>query len=134
MAEPAQPVLDASRYRQLAIELKSNDDAMRFIADYWHMLPERVSRILAVLRDGDAAAAMDAVLSLKVTSSMTGALQVEHDCLRLEQDLRDGAQTDLLEASVRLALDVPPLQAALQELFRPRGAAPAQPQSASSES
>lgn len=62
--------------------------ALVFVAGYRRMLPERVRRIEHALCEGDLDAAMDAVLSLKVSSSMVGAGELRALGCRIERRLR----------------------------------------------
>jgi hypothetical protein len=64
--------------------------ALEFLDGYLAMLPGRLQRILAGLRDEDAEKAMDAILSLKISSAMNGALKVEASCATLAVLVRQG--------------------------------------------
>lgn len=115
---PSRPVLDFSRFRQLADDLDSPEAAVKFAVTYRGLLPARVNRILSALTIEDPDAALDAILSLKITSAMTGAAQMEHNCLRLQDELRAGTPLQALAATTPIARDTPPLMAALQELLQ----------------
>jgi hypothetical protein len=67
------PVLDAGPLQTLATEV-GPAFAEAFIDDYLQMLPDRASKILRALASGDPRMAADAVVSLKATSAMAGAL------------------------------------------------------------
>jgi histidine phosphotransfer protein HptB len=97
------PVLDPAWLRQLADELKGREAAIRFALDYLDLLPGRGARILQALSGRNLAAALDAVLSLKVTSSMAGAVALEQLCRALELSLRNGR----LEDTAALAAALP---------------------------
>ncbi|TDF93896.1 signal peptidase I [Arthrobacter terricola] len=94
--EPTQPTLDRRPLKRLAKELRSKEAANKFAATYTRMLPVRVGRISEALSAGDDARAMDAVLSLKTSSAMVGALGMEEHCVRLERALiaRDRAAAE----------------------------------------
>ncbi|MDQ6755034.1 MAG: Hpt domain-containing protein [Actinomycetota bacterium] len=64
--------------------------ALGFAGTFLSMLPGRVGRIQRALADCDCESALDAVLSLKISSSMAGAVEMEHLCLDLEAQLRGG--------------------------------------------
>ncbi|GAB2736697.1 signal peptidase I [Arthrobacter bambusae] len=81
------PAFDRRPLRRLAREMKSKEAARKFAAAYARLLPARVERISHALRTGNTELAMDAVLSLKTSSSMVGALRMEQHCLRLEHAL-----------------------------------------------
>lgn len=117
MPEQAKPVLEASRFHKLAEDCEKFEDAVNFLATYRQLLPHRVSRILSALRNEDADAALDAILSLKTSSSMTGALQMEHNCRRLQDGLRGGTDMKILAASTSLEEDTPSLLKGLQEML-----------------
>ncbi len=91
MCESQGQVLEGSVIRQLAAET-GYAGASSFAATFLCMLPGRVARILMALGEGDAEFALDAVLSLKISSSMAGAVEMEHVCCELESRLRDGKQ------------------------------------------
>ncbi|WP_371818121.1 Hpt domain-containing protein [Pseudarthrobacter sp. C4D7] len=70
------PVLDPRRLADLGEELESHPGALSFLGSYLELLPDRLASVSAAVRAGDEAAAMDRALSLKVTSTMVGALQL----------------------------------------------------------
>lgn len=80
---------DPWKLRELADCFDTPDIALRFLGDYLSMLPNRLTRILIALGERDAPAAMDAVLSLKIASSMNGALMTEACCLALQTSLKN---------------------------------------------
>lgn len=96
------PVLDTMQLLDLADAL-TPEAAERYATDYLGLLPARVARIVRALDIQDRDAAMDAVLSLKVSSAMIGALRMEHIGVRLENALamddRDAALTAGYEAA-----------------------------------
>ncbi len=63
------------------------------------MLPGRITRILDTLAGRDPKAAMDATLSLKITSAMTGAVDAEACCRRIESLIRCGAFEEATETA-----------------------------------
>ncbi|MDP9694394.1 UNVERIFIED_ORG: hypothetical protein J2X79_001949 [Arthrobacter globiformis] len=76
------PALDPATFAILA-EHVGNPAAESFLATYLDMLPGRLERIVQALETRDAEEAMDAVMSLKVTSAMAGARHLEHECAQL---------------------------------------------------
>ena len=70
------PVLDPRHVRDLGEELDSHAGARAFLRTYLEMLPDRLSSVCHAVRGGDGDTAMDRALSLKVTSTMVGALQL----------------------------------------------------------
>jgi HPt (histidine-containing phosphotransfer) domain-containing protein len=83
------PVLDRTALDELGANLPPAA-ARRFAVGYGEMLAGRVDRIISALRHQDADRAMDAVLSLKISSSMVGALAMEERCATLQRHLEAG--------------------------------------------
>lgn len=110
------PVVEWSSMASLSEETQNDDAVQRFMSTFLALLPGRVSRILHALRAQDSAVAMDAVLSLKITSAMIGALRMEQLCHCIETALvcgdyaaAEGAGAGIVGHStvLALALDVP---------------------------
>lgn len=59
----------------------------QYALTFLEMLQTRINRILATIGNNDAMDAMDAVLSLKVSSHMVGALSMESICAGLERNI-----------------------------------------------
>ena len=79
-----QAPFDPQVIQTLAGNLGNKTLAIRFLSDYLDLLPKRKTRIIGTLREDDQEAAMDAVLSLKITSAMVGAHNVEDRCQVLQ--------------------------------------------------
>jgi HPt (histidine-containing phosphotransfer) domain-containing protein len=82
--------LNLQKIHQLARDLDNPGIAFRFLGDYLSLLPQRLERILTALADEDGEAAMDSVLSLKITSAMIGAHEPDNTCRALEASLKNG--------------------------------------------
>ena len=82
------PALEPSRVRILAEELGDSAPAHRFVATYLSMLPARFLRISDGVCQRDPDASMDAILSLKISSAMVGALETERHCRAMEAMVR----------------------------------------------
>lgn len=97
---PDEALFDAEVIHTLAGNLGNKALAYRFLSDYLDLLPRRKSRIIDALGDQDPEAAMDAILSLKITSAMVGAHDTEDRC-RILQSLviRGNLTTAALEAA-----------------------------------
>lgn len=80
------PALDPAQLAVLADEA-GDTAAQRFLAEYLDMLPSRVSKVIVGLTGSDVLNAREAVVSLKVTSAMAGAVRMEHYCRQLEDGL-----------------------------------------------
>ncbi|RAM37302.1 Hpt domain-containing protein [Arthrobacter globiformis] len=106
------PGLDMSWVRSLTAELGTAEPALRFLAEYLEMLPARIARIQATMDDRDAEACEDAVLSLRVTSSMAGAVDVEAECLAIESSIREGDFHSAQEAAAGMHATVQQLREA----------------------
>lgn len=77
-------IIDPDQFDRLADEVEGTGIAVDFLTRYFCMLPGRVRRIQDTVNALDDAGGMGAVLSLKVTSSMVGAVQLERLCGQLE--------------------------------------------------
>ncbi|MFE4198706.1 Hpt domain-containing protein [Paenarthrobacter sp. NPDC056912] len=87
--ESGAPALETCRLQALAEELGDSKPALRFLSTYLSMLPGRILRISNGLCQHDADASMDAVLSLKISSAMVGALETENQCRAIESMIRE---------------------------------------------
>lgn len=112
-AESPLPALDRGPLKRLAREMKSKEAADKFAASYAKMLPQRVDKISHALSAGDDDLAMDAVLSLKTSSSMIGALRMEQHCVRLEHALVMTDHTAAARAGELVRQHQPQLEKAL---------------------
>ncbi|MBT2513146.1 Hpt domain-containing protein [Arthrobacter sp. ISL-30] len=93
MTDSARPVLDSRVLLRLA-EQAGQETAQSFLETYLGLLPFRRKRTAYLLSTGDMDAVMDAVQSLRTTSSMIGARHLEHYCRYLEFQLRSGSFPD----------------------------------------
>ncbi|MFK0039069.1 Hpt domain-containing protein [Paenarthrobacter sp. NPDC090517] len=87
-----------SRIQSLADELGDPGPALRFLAKYLSMLPERVERIVHAFEEHDESETTTALLSLKISSAMVGALETEHQCRAIESMIRDNHFDDATQA------------------------------------
>jgi hypothetical protein len=95
------PLLDTSVLENLAEQLGQPVVAWDFANDYASMWGPRQHRLIASLGREDRAAALDAVISLKVSSAMVGALRLAYLAERLEAAVREG---DLQDGAALLAM------------------------------
>lgn len=105
IAEKPLPVLDAGRLRVLAEET-GQQVAQAFLEDYVQLLPARVARIVSTLDGEDLKSAIDAVVSLKVTSAMTGALRLEAYARDLQRQLELCGRADSSAVNAELLTHV----------------------------
>lgn len=82
-------VLEPCRLQELADELGDSTPALGFLANYLSMLPDRMLNISSGLCGHDSVASMDAILSLKISSAMVGALETEERCKVIELMIRE---------------------------------------------
>jgi hypothetical protein len=81
-------VLDRQALTRLGADIQDCEFAVSFAQRYRSMLDMRVRRVLDALLDGDLVAAMDSVLSLKVSSIAVGAHELADLALAVEQHVR----------------------------------------------
>lgn len=79
---------DDGALRQISFEIDDQAVALVFASRYRQMLLGRVSRITTALQHHDADAALDALLSLKVSSATVGTGELAELALALEGDVR----------------------------------------------
>ena len=84
------PLVDAAVLEELEDELAGSGLARRFARDYAAMWDERYTRLAAAVENQDRASALDAVISLKITSAMVGGLRLAKLAELLEAVIRRG--------------------------------------------
>jgi hypothetical protein len=89
-AEELIPLVDASILEDLEEELNGSELAVRFARDYAAMWDLRYTRLAAAVQSQDRAAALDAIISLKITSTMIGGLRLARLAETLETVIRQG--------------------------------------------
>ncbi|MFE4542300.1 hypothetical protein [Arthrobacter sp. NPDC056727] len=95
------PVYDALQLMELADEA-GEAAAKRFLNEYSQLLPHRQARILQELANGDAEAATDAIISLRITSTMAGAARLSSYCRHLQDQVELGnTYTEEVAADLR---------------------------------
>lgn len=99
MPEVGPARLESATIRRLAEDIENPTAALNFLGDFLSMLPGRITRILDTLAEHDAKRAMDATLSLKITSAMTGAVEAESYCRHIESLIRAGQFEEALETA-----------------------------------
>lgn len=87
---PALPLVDPLVLQELEAELGRPDLATNFAKDYVVMWERRERRLVASVQEEDLTAALDAVISLKVSSAMVGALRLAFLAQTLEASVRRG--------------------------------------------
>ncbi|VII97165.1 hypothetical protein [Arthrobacter sp. DR-2P] len=84
------PLVDAAVLEELEDELAGSGLAQRFARDYAAMWDQRYARLAAAVASQDRASALDAVISLKITSAMVGGLRLAKLAELLEAVIRMG--------------------------------------------
>lgn len=95
------PLLDPAVLVEMGQTLGRPDLATNFARDYVALWDQRERRLTASIAGEDHDAALDAAISLKVTSAMIGALRLAHLAQALESAVR---ADDLSRGSAVLAL------------------------------
>lgn len=108
------PDFDPAALMSLAHEA-GEPAAQRFLDDYLGLLPRRHARILRTLSSVELEDAMDAVLSLKGSSTIVGAAGLSIYCQHLQDQLKSGNFPDLAQTAVELGAGV---SAFLQTVMR----------------
>ncbi|RNL59168.1 Hpt domain-containing protein [Arthrobacter oryzae] len=95
------PLLDLAVLENLADELGSPEIARKFAQGYAGLWGQRHRRLMESLDRADLPMALDAALSLKVTSAMVGGLRLARLAEKLETTIRRG---DLREGAAFMVL------------------------------
>ena len=84
------PLVDGSILEDLEDELNGSELALRFARDYAAMWDTRYSRLALAVQNQDRASALDAIISLRITSTMVGGLRLARLAELLENVIREG--------------------------------------------
>jgi hypothetical protein len=84
------PLVDGSILEDLEDELNGSELALRFARDYAAMWDTRYSRLALAVQNQDRASALDAIISLRITSTMVGGLRLARLAELLENVIRQG--------------------------------------------
>lgn len=87
-AHPTPPAFDASALARLASEVDDTTYPTVFATRYQSMLPQRVGRIAEALGHADLEVALDAVLSLRVSSTTVGTCELAEIAGDIEASVR----------------------------------------------
>lgn len=83
---PTAPVLDDDALARLGEQLGDSDLLCEFLRDYLALLDQRIARLEHALTVADQTEWMDAVLSLKTSSTMAGARALAAQAADLQQE------------------------------------------------
>lgn len=84
------PLVSRDVLNALEQELGDPVTYVTYVRLNYELWPARYERLAEAIRSGDAADAMDAVLSLRIASEMIGAMQLAELALTAQLALRDG--------------------------------------------
>jgi len=84
------PLLDPAVLQDLEEQLGSPEIAFDFARDYTRLWRQRQGNLVAAVERQDRAGALDAVISLKVSSAMVGGARMARLAETLEAFIRDG--------------------------------------------
>jgi hypothetical protein len=101
---PELPLLDAAVLHDMEEQLGRPDIAWNFANDYAGMWVERQRCLVDSVEREDRMAALDAVISLKVSSAMVGGLRLARLAEALEADLRKGDLRDRASVLAMISL------------------------------
>lgn len=96
------PLIDPYVLQDLGEQLDSKSAVRDFVRDYINVWDERELRLSNALSRRNQAASLDAVLSLRITSTMVGAIRLVTLAGELEALLRDGKLEEAQEALPRV--------------------------------
>lgn len=111
------PVLDGGAFRVLA-EQVGVPVAKKFLEDYVNLLPLRSAAVFEGLDSEDMEKALDALISLKVSSAIAGASQMEDSARELQHRVQAGRWPEA--ATVRILLTNQVFQVMGAAKFGPR--------------
>ena len=84
------PLVDSGILEDLEEQLDGAELALRFARDYTAMWDQRYSRLALAVENQDRASALDAIISLRITSAMVGGLRLARLAEMLEAVIRQG--------------------------------------------
>ena len=84
------PLVDSGILEDLEEQLDGAELALRFARDYTAMWDQRFTRLALAVQNQDRASALDAIISLKITSAMVGGVRLARLAEMLETVIRKG--------------------------------------------
>lgn len=97
------PLVDTDTLLELEEQLDGAELALRFARDYAAMWDQRCTRLATAVQNQDIEAALDAVISLRITSAMVGGLRLARLAEILENVIRQGDFGQGLKVMERIA-------------------------------
>lgn len=97
------PLVDAAILEELEEQLDGSELAVRFARDYAAMWDQRCANLAAAVQNQNLGAALDAVISLRITSAMVGGLRLARLAEILEGVIRQGDFSQGLSIMERVA-------------------------------
>lgn len=86
------PLVAAGVLEELKADLAVPELYRRYLSHYLKMWPQRCGRLSSAVRAEDGEALLDAVLSIKTSAAMVGALRLECLARGIEAAARDGCR------------------------------------------
>lgn len=112
---------DPRELDRLARDLSSDLFMLGFATKYHRLLPGRVARVTMALAEADLDQALDAVMSLRVASSIVGTHDLAAIAAAIEERLRDSDLLGAREASGPVADEAARADAALTSYLQEHG-------------
>lgn len=98
------PLVDQKVLHELEEEFEDPRPARSFVRDFIAFWDERYLRVADAVRHGDPDATLDALLSVRITSTMIGASRLARLAAELEVSLKRGNTEAVAEALPELRL------------------------------
>lgn len=92
--DPKHPILDLAKFQLLEDQLDNPLIARTFARDFAKLWDARYETLAAAVERMDAAAALDAILSLKTSSAMVGGVRLALLAAQMEKHIRYGDLRD----------------------------------------
>ncbi|MBM6622432.1 Hpt domain-containing protein [Micrococcaceae bacterium RIT802] len=84
------PLVDLAILHDLEQQLDGRSAVLDFVGDFASLWAARYTRVAEALRTGDDEAALDALLSLKASASMVGAIRLAGRAEEIESAMKRG--------------------------------------------
>lgn len=124
LGSPELPLLDAAVLHDMEEQLGRPGTAWEFANDYAGMWLERQRCLIDSVESEDRMAALDAVISLKVSSAMVGGLRLARLAESLEAALRRGVLRDAASVLAMISLHGDATVKELQQGYLRKGRLP----------
>lgn len=113
--DPEQLLVDPAILARLRAELDDDEGWLLFLESFLAQLPHRIQKLRTGLLTADHGLAMDAVLSLKISSQMVGAERLAGRAIHLQGFLEDMGQQGNAVLPQLARLHLSPITACAEE-------------------